>query len=24
MHFDWMVRVEWETRGADGKLYSAE
>ena len=24
MHFDWLVRVEWETRGADGKLYSAE
>jgi hypothetical protein len=24
MHFDWMVRVEWETRGADGKLHSAE
>jgi len=24
MHFDWLVRVEWETRGGDGKLYSAE
>jgi hypothetical protein len=24
MHFDWIVRVEWETQGADGKLHSAE
>jgi hypothetical protein len=24
MHFDWMVRIEWETRGQDGKLYSAD
>jgi hypothetical protein len=24
MHFDWIVRLEWETRGADGKLHSAE
>jgi hypothetical protein len=24
MHFDWMVRVEWETHGPDGKLHSAE
>src|SRR5690349_14230766 len=24
MHFDWLVRVEWETRGQDGKLYPAE
>jgi len=21
MHFDWLVRLEWETRGQDGKLY---
>jgi hypothetical protein len=24
MHFDWLVRIEWETRGPDGKLHSAE
>ena len=24
MHFDWLVRIEWETRDASGKLYSAE
>jgi hypothetical protein len=24
MHFDWLVRIEWETRGQDGKLYSAD
>jgi hypothetical protein len=24
MHFDWLVRIEWETRGADGKLHAAE
>ena len=24
MHFDWIVRVEWETQGADGKLHLAE
>jgi hypothetical protein len=24
MHFDWLVRVEWETRGQDGRLYSAD
>jgi hypothetical protein len=24
MHFDWMVRIEWETRAQDGKLHSAE
>jgi hypothetical protein len=24
MHFDWIVRVEWETRGSDGKLHTAE
>jgi hypothetical protein len=24
MHFDWLVRIEWETRGTDGKLHSAE
>jgi hypothetical protein len=24
MHFDWLVRIEWETQGQDGKLYSAD
>jgi hypothetical protein len=24
MHFDWLVRVEWETRAPDGKLHIAE
>jgi len=24
MHFDWMVRIELETRAQDGKLHSAE
>ena len=24
MHYDWVVRIEWETRAADGKLYSAD
>jgi hypothetical protein len=24
MHFDWLVRIEWETRTADGKLHIAE
>ncbi len=24
MHFDWLVRLEWETRGQDGKLHSAD
>ena len=24
MHFDWLVRLEWETQGQDGKLYSAD
>ena len=24
MHFDWLVRVEWETRTQDGKLQIAE
>lgn len=24
MHFDWLVRIEWETRGPDGKLHVAE
>jgi len=24
MHFDWLVRVEWETRTPDGKLHIAE
>ena len=24
MHFDWLVRIEWETRGADGKLHNAD
>ena len=24
MHFDWIVRIEWETGGPDGRLYSAE
>ena len=24
MHFDWLVRIEWETRAADGKLHPAE
>lgn len=23
MHFDWLVRIEWETRGTDGKLHPA-
>ena len=21
MHFDWMVRIEWQTHGQDGKLH---
>jgi hypothetical protein len=24
VHFDWLVRIEWETRGEDGKLHSAD
>ena len=24
MHFDWLVRIEWETRGQDYKLQIAE
>jgi hypothetical protein len=24
MHFDWIVRVEWETRGTEGKLHNAD
>jgi hypothetical protein len=24
MHFDWLVRIEWETRAQDGKLHIAE
>ena len=24
MHYDWIVRIEWESREADGKLYAAE
>ena len=24
VHFDWAVRVEWETQGLDGKLKIAE
>jgi hypothetical protein len=24
MHFDWLVRIEWETRAQDGKLHSAD
>jgi hypothetical protein len=23
MHYDWIVRIEWETQGTDGKLYPA-
>jgi hypothetical protein len=24
MHFDWLVRIEWETHGPDAKLQIAE
>jgi hypothetical protein len=24
MHFDWLVRIEWETLAQDGKLHSAD
>jgi hypothetical protein len=24
MHFDWLVRIEWETRAQAGKLYLAD
>jgi hypothetical protein len=24
MHYDWVVRIEWETRASDGKLYIAD
>jgi hypothetical protein len=24
MHFDWLVRIEWETHGQDYKLHVAE
>jgi hypothetical protein len=24
MHFDWLVRIEWETQGQDNKLHMAE
>ena len=24
MHYDWVVRVEWETLAADGRLHSAD
>ena len=24
MHFDWLVRIEWETHSPDGKLYAAD
>jgi hypothetical protein len=23
MHYDWVVRIEWETKDKDGKLYAA-
>jgi hypothetical protein len=24
LHYDWLIRIEWETRASDGKLHSAE
>jgi hypothetical protein len=24
MHYDWVVRIEWETRSNDGKLHIAD
>jgi hypothetical protein len=24
IHFDWLIRIEWETRAQDGKLHIAE
>jgi hypothetical protein len=24
MHFDWLVRIEWETHAQDGKLFTAD
>jgi hypothetical protein len=24
MHYDWLIRIEWETRAQDGKLHVAE
>jgi len=24
MHFDWLVRIEWETHAQDGKLHIAD
>ena len=24
MHYDWVLRVEWETQAQDGKLHVAE
>jgi hypothetical protein len=24
MHYDWLVRIEWETRSLDGKLHVAD
>jgi hypothetical protein len=24
LHFDWLVRIEWETRSADGRLHPAD
>jgi hypothetical protein len=24
MHFDWVVRIEWETHAQDGKLFTAD
>ena len=24
MHFDWLVRIEWETRAPEGKLFPAD
>jgi len=24
VHYDWVVRIEWETQAADGKLHSVE
>ena len=24
MHYDWVLRIEWETQAQDGKLHVAE
>jgi hypothetical protein len=24
MHYDWILRIEWETQAQDGKLHVAE